>query len=86
MTLRKDYEYDFSDEFWAGDVRVQMTKACSNIHEEQNYNNGVNPIFDWTDELRKTNGRIEANENMFILKADKFYQIKNVPYERSTNN
>ena len=79
MKLRKDYEYEFADEFWAwSESDSEIMDACTNIHEEWDYNNGINPIFDYTQELRNANWWVKKNTSMIILKANKLYQIKNL--------
>ena len=87
--LRLGYEYEFADEFRAWNQSRRMKNACGRVQEpttQWDYNEGSNPSFWRTSEIKNHGYRVDKNTSMVVLKADKIYQINAVPDSRSSNN
>ena len=88
-SLRKWYEYEFSDEFWAWSQDRRMKNFCAQFKEQSEYgdfNRWTNPNFKWTSDIANNWYWVNKNSSIVVIKADKLYQIKDVPDSRSEDN
>ena len=89
--LRLGYEYEFADEFWAWSQDRKLKNACTRFQEQWNYNRWEDPSFWRTDEVANNvkdwvGYWVFKNTSNVVLKADRIYQIKDVPESRSSSN
>ena len=87
--LRRGYDYEFADEFWAWSQDRRLKNFCVAFVEPEDYgdyNRWANPTFSRTQDLINNWNRVYKNTSMVVLRADSLYNIKDVPAKRSSSN
>jgi len=86
IKLRHGYQYGMSLSFLSNDYKSFIRQIKTTFHEDGDMNEGDNPIFDYTDEIKKSEFILNKNENKVISHSSVYYKIIRHPVKRSKDN